>query len=100
MPQLTALEIDPELADSLSSRLAESNVRVVEGDATDMPFRDSEFSGSVSFTMLHHVPSRELQDKVLRETYRVLRPGSFLWEATLSRTGGRGSFISATHGFR
>lgn len=77
VPQLTALEIDPELADSLSSRLAESNVRVVEGDATDMPFRDSEFSGSVSFTMLHHVPSRELQDKVLRETYRVLRPGGF-----------------------
>jgi len=40
-----------------------------------MPFSDSQFSGSVSFTMLHHVPSPELQDKVLREVWRVLKPG-------------------------
>jgi ubiquinone/menaquinone biosynthesis C-methylase UbiE len=52
-------------------------VEVCEGDATDMPFRDSEFSGAVSFTMLHHVPSRELQDKVFREVFRVLQPGGF-----------------------
>jgi SAM-dependent methyltransferase len=75
VPQLTALEIDSRLADALSSRLQGSNVRVVEGNATGMPFRDSEFSGSVSLTMLHHVPSCELQDKVLREVFRVLRPG-------------------------
>jgi SAM-dependent methyltransferase len=75
VPQLTALEIDSRLADALSSRLQGSNVRVVEGNATGMPFRDSEFSGSVSLTMLHHVPSRELRDKVLREVLRVLRPG-------------------------
>jgi ubiquinone/menaquinone biosynthesis C-methylase UbiE len=42
-----------------------------------MPFSEAEFSGAVSFTMLHHVPSRELQDKVLREVFRVLQPGGF-----------------------
>jgi ubiquinone/menaquinone biosynthesis C-methylase UbiE len=42
-----------------------------------MPFGDSEFSGAVSFTMLHHVPSRELQNKVLVEVLRVLQPGGF-----------------------
>jgi ubiquinone/menaquinone biosynthesis C-methylase UbiE len=54
-----------------------SNVRVVEGDATNMPFEDSVFSGAVSFTMLHHVPSPELQDRLLREVCRVLKPGGF-----------------------
>jgi ubiquinone/menaquinone biosynthesis C-methylase UbiE len=75
VPRLTALEIDPTLANSLSLRLKGSNVQVVEGDATEMPFGDSEFSGAVSFTMLHHVPSRELQNKVLAEVFRVLKPG-------------------------
>ena len=32
------------------------------------------FSGAVSFTMLHHVPSPALQDQLVAETYRVLRP--------------------------
>lgn len=77
VPRLTALEIDPKLAASLSSRLAKSNVRVIEGDATHMPFGNSEFSSAVSFTMLHHVPSSELQDQVLREVWRVLKPGGF-----------------------
>src|SRR5580700_2440672 len=77
VPRLTALEIDPKLAASLSSRLAKSNVRVIEGDATHMPFGNSEFSSAVSFTMLHHVPSSQLQDQVLREVCRVLKPGGF-----------------------
>lgn len=76
--RLTALEIDPALANALSARLTGSNVAVIQGDATSMPFEDARFSGAVSFTMLHHVPSRELQDKLLREVRRVLRPaGTF-----------------------
>lgn len=77
VPALTVLEIDSQLAGSLSSRLEGSNVRVVEGDASHMPFGDSEFSAVISFTMLHHIPSVELQDKVLREVRRVLQPGGF-----------------------
>lgn len=75
--QLTALEIDLKQASALTSRLQGSNVQVIEGDATDMPFADSQFSSAVSFTMLHHVPSSELQDKVLREVFRVVKPGGF-----------------------
>jgi SAM-dependent methyltransferase len=76
-PRLTALEIDATLASSLSSRLKGSNVQVIEGNATEMPFAESEFSGAVSFTMLHHVPSQELQNKVFAEVLRVLKPGGF-----------------------
>jgi ubiquinone/menaquinone biosynthesis C-methylase UbiE len=72
---VTALEIDPALAESLTGRMAGTNVSVVEGDATAMPFDDNRFSSAISMTMLHHVPSAEMQDKLLRETYRTLRPG-------------------------
>ena len=75
VPHLTAIEVDPKLADSLGSRLRGSNVAVVIGDATAMPLSDAQFSGVVSFTMLHHVPSAELQDRLLREVWRVLAPG-------------------------
>ena len=75
------------LAGSLSSRLRGSNVQIIEGDATEMPFGGSEFSGAVAFTMLHHVPSQELQDKLLVEVLRVLNPAVFSWAATVFRTG-------------
>lgn len=72
---LTCIEIDRKLAGSLKARLDGSNVTVVEGDATAMPFPDSSFDTAVCFTMLHHVPSRALQDLLLAETRRVLKPG-------------------------
>ena len=75
VPCLTVIELDAEMAASLRARLRESNVDVVTGDATAMPFPDGHFSGGVSFTMLHHVPSPKLQDKLLREVWRVLQPG-------------------------
>jgi SAM-dependent methyltransferase len=75
LPRLTSIEIDSRLADALRQRLKGTNVEVVEGDATAMPFANGSFSGAVSFTMLHHVPSPALQDRLLAEVYRVLKPG-------------------------
>ena len=72
---LTAIEIDADLAGKLRERLAGSDVRVEHGDATAMPFDDGSFDAAVCFTMLHHVPSPELQDRLLAEVRRVLRPG-------------------------
>jgi len=76
MERLTAIEIDERLAAALEQRLAGTNVAVVRGDGTAMPFEDASFSGAVAFTMLHHVPSVEKQDQLLREVRRVLRPGA------------------------
>lgn len=73
--RVTAIEIDPDLAASLRERKRGSAVTVVEGDATALPFPDASFSGAVALTMLHHVPSAALQDRLLREVRRVLRPG-------------------------
>jgi SAM-dependent methyltransferase len=72
---LTAVERDGVLAAALEERLAGSNVSVVHGDATELPFEDGRFSGAVSFTMLHHVPTSELQDRLFAEVARVVRPG-------------------------
>jgi ubiquinone/menaquinone biosynthesis C-methylase UbiE len=72
---VTAVEIDPVLAESLSRRLMGTHVTVIHGDASALPFEDAKFSAAASFTMLHHVPSHELQDKILREVWRVLKPG-------------------------
>jgi ubiquinone/menaquinone biosynthesis C-methylase UbiE len=67
-----------ELAESYCERLRlelDGEVEIVQGDATAMPFADGRFSGVVCFTMLHHVPSLQLQDKLLTEVARVLRAG-------------------------
>lgn len=71
---LTAIEIDPVLARRLEKRLG-SRVRVVEGDGTKMPFLDGSFDAVTSFSMLHHVPSPALQDRLFAEAFRVVRPG-------------------------
>jgi len=75
---LTAVEIDPALAAALAVRLADTNVTVVRGDGTRLPFPDCTFSSAISCTMLHHVPSSALQDCLLAEVRRVLRPGGLL----------------------
>ena len=73
--RLTCIEMDSALANSLRSRTANSNVTVECGDAAAMPFADEVFSSAVCFTMLHHVPSTDLQDRLFAEVYRVLKPG-------------------------
>ena len=79
LPSLTAVEIDQELAAMLKERFAGSaGVTIVVGDATALDFPDSRFSGAACFTMLHHVATRELQDRLLAEVLRVLRPGGVL----------------------
>ena len=75
---LTAVELDTALAETLADRLAGTNVEVVNADATNMPFEAGRFSGAVCLTMLHHVPSAALQDRLLAEVARVLRPGAAL----------------------
>lgn len=72
----TALELDEDLCAALAERYAEDpSVTVVPGDATAMSFDDATFTGAVSFTMLHHVPDTDAQDRLFAEVRRVLRPG-------------------------
>jgi SAM-dependent methyltransferase len=72
-PELTAVEIDPELVTVARDRVPAAHV--VQGDATTMPFADATFSAVVCLTMLHHLPSPDLQDRLFAEVHRVLGPG-------------------------
>ena len=76
---ITSVEIDEALVALLKDRFAHtSNVEIVHGDGTALPYSNDRFSGAACFTMLHHVPTDELQDKLFAEVARVLRPGSSL----------------------
>jgi SAM-dependent methyltransferase len=76
--RLTALELDPELAQSLAAELAGTNVTVEVGDCTQARFADESFDSVGTFTMLHHLPTEALQYATLAETFRLLRPGGIL----------------------
>lgn len=79
VPRLTSAEIDGELAAMLRERFAGMpSIEIVHGDATRLEFVDGRFSGAACFTMLHHVPTVELQDRLFAEVARVLRPGAAL----------------------
>jgi len=72
--KLDVLELDERYCERLRVRFG-SRVRVTRGDAMAMPYPDRRFSAVLCFTMLHHIPSRDLQDKVFSEVGRVLAPG-------------------------
>jgi SAM-dependent methyltransferase len=71
---LSVLELDRRYCRKLSAEFGD-RVEVTQGDATQMPFPDERFSAVLCFTMLHHIDSPPLQDRLLAEAARVLRPG-------------------------
>ena len=73
--RLTALEVDEGLARALASRFEGTNVEVVHGDGTAMNFHADRFGAVFCFTMLHHIPSPDLQDRLFAEMCRVARSG-------------------------
>jgi ubiquinone/menaquinone biosynthesis C-methylase UbiE len=76
--RLNAVEVDAAAAGKLADRFAGSNVEVVVGSGAELSFPDESFDSVGCFTMLHHVPTLALQNKILAEALRVLRPGGVL----------------------
>ena len=76
--RLTAVEVDAAAAGKLADRFAGGNVEVVVGSAAELSCLDESFDSVGSFTMLHHVPTLAMQNKILAEAFRVLRPGGVL----------------------
>ena len=70
---LTAVEVDDALAAALAERFAEADdVTVVHADGTASRLESARYTAVVCLTMLHHVPSIELQDAIFAEARRLL----------------------------
>jgi SAM-dependent methyltransferase len=76
--RVVAVELEEPAAAALARRFADTNVEVIHGDATALGLDDASFDSVASFTMLHHVPTRVLQTRLLAEVLRLLRPGGAL----------------------
>jgi SAM-dependent methyltransferase len=91
--RLVAVEQEEAAAARLADRYAGTNVEVACGDATalgdpGLGLPDASFDTVATCTMLHHVPTRAGQDRVLAEAFRVLRPGGvFLGSDSLPSDG-------------
>jgi SAM-dependent methyltransferase len=93
-PRVTSLEYHGALATKLAKELRAEMVfapatnveglddppakyfaSVVQGDAAALPFASESFNGAIAILVLHHLQSRELQDRAFAEIHRVLKPG-------------------------
>jgi len=74
-PRVTSLEYDPRLLRKLKANHQCAELTALCGDAATLPFADQSFSSAVAILVLHHLKSRELQDRAFAEVHRVLRPG-------------------------
>ncbi len=61
-------------------------------DALNLPFDNNRFNLVYAIGLLHHIPSRRLRDRIIKETYRVLVPNGVaiftvwdIWEKTARR---------------
>ena len=73
-PSVTSLEYRGAFAFELLK-----DARCVQGDAAALPFANESFTCAIAILVLHHLRSRELQDRAFAEILRVLKPGgSFL----------------------
>jgi SAM-dependent methyltransferase len=73
--RVTSLEYDHSFAASLAARQLGNRGAVLQGDAAALPFPNESFSSAIAVLVLHHLRSREVQDRAFTEIFRVLRPG-------------------------
>jgi ubiquinone/menaquinone biosynthesis C-methylase UbiE len=71
--RVTSLEYSHKFCVDLHERVGATGV--VQGDAAILPFPEHSFSSAIAVLVLHHLRSREAQDRALAEIHRVLEPG-------------------------
>lgn len=79
--KVTGLDLDDhmiQLAKKRLSKLSDSRVELLVGNADKLPFKDHTFDAVFDFGIIHHVPEWK---KVVKEVSRVLKPnGKFFFE--------------------
>ena len=87
------IDISPEMIERARAAVADERVEFVLGDGESLqPIADASVDFVTSFTVLQHLPSRELVLQYFAEAARVLRPGGLLG-LTLLRAGLTGDVV-------
>jgi SAM-dependent methyltransferase len=73
--RVTSLEYSHAFAAGIARRNLGANGAVLQGDASSLPFRKETFSAAIAVLVLHHLKSREAQERAFVGIFRVLRPG-------------------------
>jgi ubiquinone/menaquinone biosynthesis C-methylase UbiE len=73
--RVTSLEYSHAFAVGTARRNLGTNGAVLQGDASALPFPEKTFSAAIAVLVLHHLKSREAQERAFAEIFRVLRPG-------------------------
>jgi SAM-dependent methyltransferase len=76
--RVVGIDVDEVQLEKNARRDWPANVEFRRSGVQELPFADASFDGVAMFKSLHHVPS-SLLDAGLREVYRVLRPGGWLY---------------------
>ena len=76
--EVTGVDISAEAVAHARTQYAErGNVRFEAASAAELPFADASFDAVVSFETIEHIDA-PLQERMLAELRRVLKPGGFL----------------------
>jgi len=70
---VTSLEYHHDFCTKLRAKV--NDARVVQGDASVLPFASHTFSSAIAVLVLHHLRSSEAQDRAFAEIFRVLKEG-------------------------
>lgn len=73
--RVTSLEYSHAFAAGMARLNSGTNGAVLQGDASALPFAEKTFSAAIAVLALHHLKSREAQERAFAEIFRVLRPG-------------------------
>lgn len=73
--QLTGFEYDNLVIKNARKNLSNKTIKLIQGDAQNMPFKSRSFKKVILTEVLEHIPNDK---KALSEIQRVLKPGGFL----------------------
>jgi SAM-dependent methyltransferase len=70
---VTSLEYSHDFCVRLQAKV--DAAKVVQGDASVLPFESETFTSAIAVLVLHHLRSSGAQDRAFAEIFRVLKPG-------------------------
>ena len=81
--EVVAIDLFPKNVAAAQARYRQPNLRFLEMNATDLGFEDASFDLVVSFQVIEHIPSAQLE-RYLTEIRRVLKVGGAACLTTLN----------------